>query len=115
ARRIGDDILGPGLAELAARHPIVGEVRGRGVFWAVELVADQDSREPVAPTGGSSPVMAQAVRLCKERGLLPFTNSHRIHLVPPCTVSADEAREGLRIVDEVLGHLDDLPATSTGA
>ncbi|MER5478736.1 aspartate aminotransferase family protein [Streptomyces sp. NPDC002734] len=115
ARRIGDDVLGPGLAELAARHPIVGEVRGRGVFWALELVADQDSREPVAPTGGSSPVMAQAVRLCKERGLLPFTNSHRIHLVPPCTVSADEAREGLRVIDEVLGRLDDLPTTSTGA
>ena len=32
AARIGADVLGPGLAELAARHPSVGEVRGLGVF-----------------------------------------------------------------------------------
>ena len=31
----------PGLRELADRHPVVGEVRGLGVFWALELVADR--------------------------------------------------------------------------
>ena len=38
ARHLGTDIVGPALAEIAARHPSVGEVRGLGVFWAVELV-----------------------------------------------------------------------------
>ena len=58
AARIGTDVLGPGLRELAARHRSVGEVRGLGVFWAIELVADQKTREPLAPYGGSSPAMA---------------------------------------------------------
>ena len=41
AARVGTDVIGPGLRELAPRHPSVGEVRGPGVFWAVELVADR--------------------------------------------------------------------------
>ena len=47
ARRIGADVIGPGLADLAERHPLIGEVRGEGVFWAIELVADRETREPV--------------------------------------------------------------------
>ena len=42
AKRIGADVLGPGLATLADKHPVIGEVRGAGVFWALELVADRD-------------------------------------------------------------------------
>ncbi|MFE0879777.1 aspartate aminotransferase family protein [Streptomyces smyrnaeus] len=108
ARRIGTEVIGPELARLAREHPSVGEVRGRGVFWAVELVTDRNTRQPVAPSGGSSPVMAEAVRTAKKLGLLPFTNSNRIHLVPPCTITESEAREGLRILDEVLDRVDTL-------
>ncbi|NLU67779.1 aspartate aminotransferase family protein [Streptomyces sp. HNM0574] len=108
ARRIGSEVIGPELAAFAERHPSVGEVRGRGVFWAIELVSDQETRTPVAPTGGSSPVMAEAVRTAKSLGLLPFTNSHRIHVVPPCTVTEEEAREGLAVLDKVLGRVDEL-------
>ncbi|WP_374991291.1 hypothetical protein [Streptomyces sp. LHD-70] len=86
----------------------MGQVRGRGVFWAIELVTDRQSRTPVAPTGGSSPVMAEAVRAAKQLGLLPFTNSNRIHLVPPCTITESEAREGLQIIDQVLSRVDSL-------
>jgi taurine--2-oxoglutarate transaminase len=41
AARIGEDVIGPGLRDIARRHPRVGEIRGLGVFWAVELVADK--------------------------------------------------------------------------
>ena len=44
AARIGEEIIGPGLADIARRHRSVGEVRGLGVFWAVELVADQNNQ-----------------------------------------------------------------------
>ena len=110
ARRIGEDVLGPGLARLAERHPSVGEVRGLGVFWAMELVRDRGTREQVAPTGGSSPLMAEAVATAKSLGLLPFANSHRLHAVPPCTVSETEAREGLEILDGVLDRVDRMVA-----
>jgi len=107
ARRIGDDVLGPRLRELAARHRCVGEIRGLGVFWALDLVKDRATKEPLAPYGGSSPAMGALTAACKERGLLPFTNYHRLHVVPPCTVSEAEAKEGLEILDEALGVADD--------
>ncbi len=106
AARIGEDVLRPGLDEMASRHPSIGEVRGLGVFFALDLVKNRTTREPIAPYGGSSPAMDELVSACKERGLLPFTNYNRLHVVPPCTVSADEAREGLAILDEALDAAD---------
>ena len=52
ARRIGARPSRPGARGLAEKHPIIGEVRGVGVFWALDLVADRETREPVC--AGSS-------------------------------------------------------------
>ncbi|MCP9271705.1 aspartate aminotransferase family protein [Mycolicibacterium arenosum] len=106
AARVGEEVIGPGLRDIARRHRSVGEVRGLGVFWAVELVADQSTREPLAPYGSSSAALNETVAACKSRGLLPFANFNRIHVVPPCTVSDDEAREGLEILDAALDVAD---------
>ncbi|WP_024804205.1 aspartate aminotransferase family protein [Nocardia sp. BMG51109] len=106
AARVGEQILGPGLRELADRHPSIGDVRGTGVFWAIELVADRATREPLAPYGGSSPAMNAVLADCKARGLLPFANFNRIHVVPPCTVTDEQAREGLAILDAALDLAD---------
>jgi taurine--2-oxoglutarate transaminase len=106
AARIGSEILGPGLRELMERHPSVGEVRGLGVFWAVELVANRETREPLAPYGASSPAMNALVGACKAGGMLPFSNYNRIHVAPPCNVSDAEAREGLDILDQALAVAD---------
>ncbi|TAK70467.1 MAG: aspartate aminotransferase family protein [Actinomycetota bacterium] len=106
AARIGTDVLGPGLRALAERHPVIGEVRGLGVFWGIELVTDRATREPLAPYGGTSPAMAELVAGCLQRGVLPFTNGNRMHVVPPCIVTDDQVREGLGVLDEVLGLLD---------
>ncbi len=106
ADRIGRTVLGPGLAELAQAHPSIGEVRGMGVFWALELVTDRATREPLAPYGGSSPAMGELVKACKANGVLPFTNYNRLHVVPPCTISEAEAKEGLAALDEALKVAD---------
>jgi taurine--2-oxoglutarate transaminase len=106
AARVGEEVIGPGLQEIARKHRSVGEVRGLGVFWAVELVADQTTREPLAPYGSSSPALNETVAACKARGLLPFANFNRIHVVPPCNVSDDEAREGLALLDGALDIAD---------
>ena len=105
AAAIGREVLGPGLAELADKHKVIGEVRGMAVFWALELVTDRTTREPLAPYGGSSEAMAVLTAGCTSRGLLPFTNFNRLHVVPPCVVTADEAREGLAILDEALAEV----------
>jgi taurine--2-oxoglutarate transaminase len=106
AAMIGETVLRPGLEALAERHPSIGEARGLGVFFALDLVRDRSTREPLAPYGSSSPAMDELVGACKQRGLLPFNNYNRLHVVPPCTVSEDEAREGLAILDEALSVAD---------
>jgi len=106
AKRIGNDVLGPGLRDLAERHPVIGEVRGLGVFWALDLVTDRATKEPLAPYGGTSAAMTELVVECKKRGLMPFTNFNRMHVVPPCTVTDAEAKEGLAILDEVFAITD---------
>ena len=73
------------------------------MFWALELVADRQTREPLAPYGGASAAMNALVGACKKRGLLPFANFNRMHVVPPCTVTDQEARDGLAILDTALG------------
>jgi taurine--2-oxoglutarate transaminase len=106
AARVGEQLLGPGLRELAAKHPSVGDVRGLGVFWALELVANQQTREPLAPYGGTSPEIAAVLAACKANGLAVFANFNRIHAVPPCNVSDDEVAEGLRALDAALTVAD---------
>lgn len=103
AAAVGRDVLGPGLARLAETNPLVGEVRGTGVFWAVELVADRRTREPVPAA-----TVAAVKRAAMARGLVPFTADNRIHVVPPCVITHDEAARGLDILgaalDEVAGR-----------
>ena len=106
AATIGRDHLGPGLRALQAKHQLIGEVRGLGVFFALDLVKDRGTKEPLAPYGGTSPEMGALVGKAKAKGLLLFSNYHRIHCVPPCTVSAAEVAEGLAILDEVFTEVE---------
>ena len=103
---LGENVLGPGLREIAERHPSVGDVRGTGCFWAVELVKNRTTKEPLAPYGGSSPAMNELVAALKAAGLLPFANFNRIHVVPPLNISEEDARRGLEILDTALDVAD---------
>jgi taurine--2-oxoglutarate transaminase len=96
AASIGTDVLGPGLVSLAAKYPIIGDVRGVGVFWALDLVDDPSTRVPV-----SGAIVADVKNRLMAAGLLPFTADNRIHVVPPCNVTADEVRAALAIYDGV--------------
>jgi taurine--2-oxoglutarate transaminase len=106
AKRIGEEILRPGLAQLQEHHRIIGDVRGTGVLFALELVTNRETKEPLAPYGQSSPAMTEILAACKEEKMLIFSNYHRIHVVPPCTVSDDEARDGLARLDRALRVAD---------
>jgi taurine--2-oxoglutarate transaminase len=97
AERLGREVFGPGLREIAGRHACVGEVRGVGAFWAIDLVTDRSTRAMMPPSG-----LNDVVAACRAAGLLPFSNTNRIHVVPPCTMSDEEAREGLAILDDAL-------------
>lgn len=102
---LGEDVFGPALRDLANRHRWVGEVRGVGAFWAIELVADRETREPLAPYGGTSPELQAIVDACRSRGLLPFANFNRIHAVPPINVTPELVREGIAVLDAALSEV----------
>ncbi|MFE2126907.1 aspartate aminotransferase family protein [Streptomyces amritsarensis] len=109
AAHLGENVIGPALAELAERHPSVGEVRGLGAFWALELVRDKETREPLVPynaAGADNAPMAEFAAACKASGLWPFVNMNRTHVVPACTISEAEAKEGLALLDEALTVAD---------
>jgi taurine--2-oxoglutarate transaminase len=102
ARHVGEEVLRPGLLAMAKKHRIIGEVRGLGVFFALDLVSDRKSREPLAPYGASSSAMNEILEACRDERLLIFANFNRLHVVPPCTITDEEAHDGLARLDRAL-------------
>ena len=105
AAHIGENVIKPLLQELMAKHKVIGEVRGKGVFWALDLVTDRATRAPLAPYGASSAAMNELVAACKKLGLMPFNNYNRMHICPPCNVSEAEIREGFAILDQAFASI----------
>ena len=106
--------LGPvfhdALNGLAAKHPSIGEVRGLGCFWGVELVTSRETREPLVPFNGGGEAAAPMTRLAKaamERGLSLMTHWNVIMICPPLTITREELDEGIAILDDVLSIADE--------
>ena len=55
ARSLGANVIGPALAKLADKHPSIGEVRGLGAFWGLDLVTNRETRAPLVPYNASGP------------------------------------------------------------
>lgn len=108
-RDLGERVVGPRLAEIAEKHPSVGEYRGRGLFWALDLVVDRASREPLIPFNASGEAAAPfnaVVAACKSAGLWPFAAGNRLQIAPPLVISEEELVRGLDIIDEALNIAD---------
>ena len=102
ANRVGET-LSMGLRALSARHPMIGEVRGRGLAVGVDLVSSRASREPV-PIATTAKVIYRAYQL----GAVFFYVGLRgnvLELTPPLTLSEAEAREGVEIIDQALADV----------
>ena len=89
------------LRELMSRHPLIGDVRGLGLFAGIELVRDRDTREPAAAEAG---LVANRMR---DRGVLvstdgPFHNVLKIK--PPLCFAEPDADRLASELDEILGE-----------
>ncbi len=105
SRHLGNEVFGPGLEELKAKHPSVGDVRGLGCFWAIELVKNRETKEMFVPfnaSGADAAPMVEVVTACKAAGLSPFAHFNRLHVTPPLVISDEDARLGLEIIDQAL-------------
>ena len=103
AASIGNEVLRPGLEALAEKHAIIGEVRGRGLFQALELVSSREQKTPLTAAD-----MAAIKGALTEAGLLAFVVENRIHVVPPCTITAEQVAQGLAIFDAVFARFASL-------
>jgi taurine--2-oxoglutarate transaminase len=109
AARLGREILGPGLAEIAENHRSVGDVRGIGGLWTVELVRDRETKQPLVAAGASGEAnapMTAFAKACLDRGLVPLVLGNRIHVAPPLNISDSDAATGLAVLDDALGAAD---------
>lgn len=88
------------LRGMQERYPFIGDVRGAGLFLAIEVVKDRNTKEPV-----SSAVMREVYMSGVRRGLLAMTYSPHIRLQPALTITREAAAEALALLDEVFREL----------
>jgi taurine--2-oxoglutarate transaminase len=108
-RDLGERVVRPRLEKLRERHPSVGDVRGLGLFWAIELVRDRGTKEMLVPYNAAGPAakpMAEVAAACKARGVWPFTHFNRLHVVPPLVIGEDELLQGIDAIDDALDTAD---------
>ncbi len=92
--------------ELASRHPSVGATRNIGLFGIVELVRNQETREPMAPFNGTSPEMQALGKFFREQGLYTFVRWNSFFTNPPLCITEAEMREAFAIIDKGLEITD---------
>jgi taurine---2-oxoglutarate transaminase len=109
--------LGPVFAEqlrgLQDKHPSIGEVRGLGCFWGIELVKNRETREPLVPFNATGEAFAPVARVYKaalERGLYLMTHWNVVMVCPPLTITREELEEGISMLDEALTVADEYAA-----
>ena len=101
ARKTGK-ILRQALDQLSFRHPLVGDVRGRGIALGMELVTDRRGKSP------ASRQTALTVYRAFQLGLVLYyvgIQSNVLEFTPPLTLSEAEALEGVAILDQALADV----------
>ena len=104
--RMGE-LLKARLHELKEKHPSVGDVRSIGLFSAIELVKDRDTKEPLAPWNAPDPgIMAQINKCLREQGVYVYIRWNYMFIAPPIAINDDEIKFGLDAVDKCLDLAD---------
>ena len=101
------EVLGELLEDIKVKHPSVGDVRYIGLFSCVELVKDKQTREALVPYGRDPKgVMPKILGMLKEKKFMTFSHENIILIAPPLIITADQLKEELAKLDEVLYDVD---------
>jgi taurine--2-oxoglutarate transaminase len=104
------DVLRVELERLAGKHPSVGEVRGLGCFFGLELVRNRETREPLVPfnaAGEAAKPIGAVAKRALDRRLYLMTHWNVVMCCPPLTITSDELAEGLDALDDALSVADE--------
>jgi taurine--2-oxoglutarate transaminase len=100
-------VLGETLEEMKKNHPCVGDVRYIGLFSAIELVKDKETKEPLVPYGKDPEgVMGKIAGLLKARKFMTYTHENMVLIAPPLIITEEQLREELMKMEEVLTIVD---------
>jgi len=106
------ELLMKELRTIAARHPSVGDVRGKGLFIGIELVKDRGTKEMLERWNGPSAKLQNAIKTAlMSRDVYVLNRWNMLFIAPPLTVSEDEIRFGVKAIDEALEIADRFAAT----
>ncbi len=95
--------LRDGLNHLMQSAPMVGDARGVGAFFAIELVRDRATREPIVPwQGRDAGPLPKLLAQLRQRGVYAFGRYNLILITPPLTIERHELDEGLDALAAVL-------------
>lgn len=102
-----EGVLSNYLNEMVRKHKCVGEARCIGLFSALEIVKDKETREPMQEYGEKSTIMPKIISELKKRGFSTFGRENNINICPPLIITKAELEEYLPILDEVLTWVDE--------
>ena len=97
------------LEAMKAKHRSVGDVRGIGLFWAIELVKNKKTREPLVKwnaMGADAAIAKEINKRLLEGGVYTTVRWNFLFIVPPLCIKESELREGLAVIDKVLDYAD---------
>lgn len=101
------ELLMKELRTIAARHPSVGDVRGKGLFVGIELVKDRGTKEMLERWNGPVVKLQNAIKnALMSRDVYVLNRWNMLFIAPPLTVSEDEIRFGVAAVDAALDVAD---------
>ncbi len=108
--RARGDQLEAGLRAAFGQHPQVGDIRGRGLFWTIEIVADRDTKAPYPAADGIAMKIGAAA---KSRGMMTYpsqgcadgTNGDHVLLAPAYTSTPEEIDLILRTLHSAVGDV----------
>ena len=100
-------LLGDILDGFKAKHACVGDVRYIGLFSAIELVKDKETREPLVQYGTDPEgIMGRIIKMLVQKGFITYSHENMILVAPPLIITAEQMMEAMAIMDEVLAAVD---------
>lgn len=95
------------LDQMAEKHSCIGEVRCIGLFSSFELVKDKCTREPIVAYGKDSEgLMKKIIGLLMKNGFFTYSHENMIFISPPLTITEQELRDAMLILDDVMSSVD---------
>lgn len=105
AQKMGT-VLRRHLNDLGEQHASIGEVRSIGLFSAIEIVRNRETREPMAPYNASSPEMDRLRQHLLDNGVYTFVHWNVLLVNPPLIINEEQLAEGFKVIDKALEITD---------